>query len=541
MLGPELRPRIIEDERTMTSRRRLVLIVDDSPEDREVVRRYLQKDREVEYHFIEASSGSVGLALCRSSDVDCLLLDYDLPDLDGVDFLSRLTELTEPAPFPVIMLTGRGNETVAFQALKRGAQDYLVKGSFTSEFLRKTVDEAIERVKIRRELESQRRELERLYDDARDADRRKDEFLAMLAHELRNPMAPILNAVHVLKLRASDSATVYRMREVIEQQLRHLCRLVDDLLDVSRITRGKIQLRNEVVDLVPIVTRAVDNARFQIDGRGQKLRLDISSGPFRLEADPTRIEQVLMNLLANASKYTDPGGSIALTVDREEGLVQIRVRDDGIGIAPEMLPHVFDLFAQADHSLDRSQGGLGIGLTLVRSLVQMHGGSVEARSAGLGQGSEFTVRLPASVGPLAAEPESADSETPPQGGPLRVLIVDDNVHAAESLAFVVRIWHHDARIAYTGPEALSLAGSYHPQIVLLDIGLPGMDGYAVARALRARAEFSGVPIIAMTGYSRDEDFQRSEAAGFDRHLVKPISFDLLETILAERSLEVASR
>jgi signal transduction histidine kinase len=512
---------------------RLILIVDDSPEDRESVRRYLRKDQNVDYRFIEDSTGVDGLATCQSSGVDCLLLDDDLPDLDGLQFLAELTGGTDHAPVPVIMLTGRGGKSVAVEALKRGAQDYLVKGTYSPETLRRTVDDAIERVAIRRELDRQREELGRLYHEARKADRRKDEFLAMLAHELRNPLAPILNAVHLLKVGNSDPAVHRRIGAMLDQQARHLCRLVDDLLDVSRITRGKIQLQTTTVDLSAIVNVALDNARPTLDQRRQRLAVKLPDAPIRLEADATRIEQVLTNLLGNASKSTDPGGSIALEVSPEPGQVVIRIRDDGIGIEPAMLTQIFDLFTQADQSLARAQGGLGIGLTLVRSLVELHGGSVEARSEGLGQGSEFVVRLPA-TGVDATPVRSEDiASGHPSEGTIRVLIVDDNVHAADSLAMVVKLWNHDARVVHDGPTAIVEAEAYRPQVVLLDIGLPGMDGYRVAADLRGRAGFEDLTLIAMTGYGRDEDFRRSESVGFARHLVKPIDFAELQSLLDE--------
>jgi signal transduction histidine kinase len=524
-MGPE------QDSIAMRQRERLVVIVDDSPEDREAVRRYLKKDTEIKYRFLEHASGAEGLRTCRAPGIDCLLLDYDLPDINGLQFLAELTEGTDEPPVPVVMLTGRGGESVAVQALKRGAQDYLVKGSYSPEILWKTVDDAIERVEIRRQLDRQRKELERLYTEARESDRRKDEFLAMLAHELRNPLAPILNAVHIMKLRADERETVDRMREIIEQQMRHITRLVDDLLDVSRITRGKIQLRSQSVDLASIVGQALDSTRPAIERRGQRLTLEFPDESLQIDADSTRIEQVIVNLLSNASKYTDPSGSIALTVKRSGGNAVISVKDSGIGITPELLPHVFDLFTQADHSLDRSEGGLGIGLTLVRSLVQMHGGEVEARSDGLGQGSEFIVRLPLARPFLESglAPEAEPIAT--SGDSLRILIVDDNSHAAESLGIIVKLWHHDVRVAFDGIDALALAESYRPQVILLDIGLPGMDGYSVARSIRSRPELEGVRLVAMTGYGRDEDFQKSKSAGFDHHLVKPIDFTELQTLL----------
>jgi two-component system, sensor histidine kinase len=512
---------------------RRVLIVDDSPEDRESVRRYLREDQEFDYQFLEDSTGLDGLRTCRTSGIDCLLLDYDLPDLDGLEFLAELTGGSDRSPVPLVMLTGRGGESAAVQALKRGAHDYLVKGSYSPEVLRRTVEDAIERVSIGREIERQRRELEQLHEEVRESDNRKDEFLAMLAHELRNPLAPILNAVQVMKLRPDDRAAHGRMCEVVEQQVHHLRRLVDDLLDVSRIARGKIQLQPRRIDLASVVTLAAENARPSIERRRQELTLKLPHVPVSLEADPTRIEQVVVNLLGNASKYTDPGGTIVMEVAREGDGVTISVRDNGIGISAEMLPKVFDLFAQSDQSLERSQGGLGLGLTLVRSLVQLHGGSVDVNSEGLGLGSEFLVRLPASGDAGLPEIAAIAAEDSSRGGSLKVLIVDDNVHAAESLALVVKLWDHDARVVHDGPGAIAMAEDYRPHVVLLDIGLPGMDGYSVAGKLRARPEFREILMIAMTGYGRDEDFRRSTSVGFDRHLVKPIDFDELQALLSE--------
>jgi CheY-like chemotaxis protein len=336
-----------------------------------------------------------------------------------------------------------------------------------------------------------------------------------------------------MKLRSDDLPTLDRMREIIEQQMRHISRLVDDLLDVSRITRGKIQLRSQRVDLASIVSLAVDNTRPAIEKRSQQLSLCLPEESLRIEADPTRIEQVIVNLLSNASKYTDPGGSITLTIDRDENEVVISVKDTGIGIEPELLPLIFDLFTQADHSLERSQGGLGIGLTLVRSLVQMHGGRVEAASEGLGRGSEFTVRFPLATPFLEADLEPKTGDDAPPGDSLRVLIVDDNVHAAESLGMIVKLWNHDAKVSFDGPEAVELAEKYRPQVVLLDIGLPGMDGYSVARSIRSQSETDGVVLVAMTGYGREEDVQRSKSSGFDHHLVKPIDFTELQELLRE--------
>jgi PAS domain S-box-containing protein len=371
-------------------------------------------------------------------------------------------------------------------------------------------------------------------------DRRKDEFLAMLSHELRNPLAPIRNSVHVLNAVASGPQVV-QAREVIERQVTHLARLVDDLLDVSRITRGKIALRPEPVALEDVVARAVETTRPLVEARGHSLSVEVRPGAPRFTADPVRLAQVIANLLNNAAKYTDPGGRITVRAGREGGEAVVRVRDTGVGIPVDVLPHVFELFTQAERTLDRAQGGLGIGLTLVKSLVEQHGGRVEAFSDGPGQGSEFVVRLP-----LPAEPEPAARTGTPRPAAVapskrRVLVVDDNADAADTLAMVLSMRGYDVRVARDGPAALDTARQFLPQLVLLDIGLPGMDGYAVARALRADGRSGPLRLVALTGYGREEDRRRSAEAGFDDHVVKPIAPDELLQLLAADTSVPASR
>jgi PAS domain S-box-containing protein len=374
-------------------------------------------------------------------------------------------------------------------------------------------------------------ELRRRVAELAEADRQKNEFLAMLAHELRNPLTPVLNAVHILRRVGQDARMAERARDMIEGQVRHMARMIDDLLDVSRITRGKIALQVGRVDLAAIVERAVEATRPLFERQGITLEVERPPSPLPLEADPTRLEQVTTNLLNNAAKYTNPGGRVIVAAAREGGQAVLRVRDDGVGIAPEMLPRVFDLFAQADGTLARSQGGLGIGLTLVRKLAEMHGGTAEASSAGLGRGSEFVVRLPIPPGELPAEPGDGPASAAAPRAKLRVLIVDDNVHAAESLAVLVQLWGHETHVAHDGPEALEAACEFRPEVVLLDIGLPRMDGYRVARRLRDEG-FAGL-LVAMTGYGQDEDRRRSRDAGFDQHLVKPVDLGMLEGLLAD--------
>jgi len=375
-----------------------------------------------------------------------------------------------------------------------------------------------------------------------EADLRKNQFLAMLGHELRNPLAPIRNAVKIMKQRGSDDPDLCWAREVVDHQVRQMAHLVDDLLEISRVTSGKVRLHKEPVDVATIVAYAVETSRPGIEADHHRLSLALPPGPVFVEADSIRMAQVLSNLLSNATKYTARGGLIRLSVAEEGAEVVFRVRDNGIGIPPEMLAQIFDLFTQVDHSLDHSQGGLGLGLTLVRDLVEMHGGSVEARSEGLNRGgSEFIVRLPILIEfrsegeevPETSEPMPArgvQSSTPSR----RVLVVDDNVTSAQSLAMVLKLEGHDVRVAYDGGLALEAVASFRPQVVLMDIGLPGIDGYEVARRLRADPELgAGIALLAaVTGYAEDEARRSSREAGFDHHLVKPVDPDNVLALLS---------
>ena len=368
----------------------------------------------------------------------------------------------------------------------------------------------------------------------RETDRRKDEFLAMLAHELRNPLAPIRNAAQVLKLVGPADANQRWAREVIERQTQHLTRLVDDLLDVSRITRGKVTLQREPLNLTTIIHRAVETSRPLIDTRKHLLTITLPAEPLYVEGDLTRLVQVVGNLLNNAAKFTEEGGQIQLEVSQENGQAVIRVRDNGIGLTEDLIPHVFDLFTQADRSLDRSQGGLGIGLTLVRNLVEMHGGTVEAKSEGPGQGSEFTIWLPLMQEATNEATGEANSDVLGSALPtpaLKVLIVEDNVDSAEMMAFILKREGHEVRMSHDGLAALEAASAFRPQIVICDIGLPGMNGYDVAAQLREQADFIDTTLIALSGYGQEEDRRRSREAGFKHHLVKPVDPDALVALL----------
>ncbi len=367
------------------------------------------------------------------------------------------------------------------------------------------------------------------------AERRMTEFLAMLAHELRNPLAPIRNAIRTLQMAPLDETARRSSTAIIDRQVTHLARLVDDLLDVSRITSGKIALHREPVEIAALVARAVEASRPFIESRRHSLEIVLPPESLWVAGDQTRLAQVLVNLLNNAAKYTPEGGRIDVEATRRSGEVELRVGDSGIGIPASLLPHVFELFRQGDRALDRTESGLGIGLTLVKRLVRMHGGSVEAASAGPDRGSEFTIRLPLlAEKPARPEPPPGDHPAAHAGprGALRVLVVDDNRDSAETMTILLRLWGHEVESAATGPAALAIAQGFLPNAVLLDIGLPGIDGYEVARRLRALPGLGGALLLAMTGYGQEHDRRRSREAGFDHHLVKPLEPEYLRQLLA---------
>jgi CheY-like chemotaxis protein/two-component sensor histidine kinase len=366
----------------------------------------------------------------------------------------------------------------------------------------------------------------------KEADRRKDEFLAMLAHELRNPLAPILNSVEVLRLLAPPDPQVRQARDVVERQVKHIVRLVDDLLDLSRITQGRVVLRKERLDLATVVAQAIQTSGPLIEARQHQLSVSLPTEPLPMFVDQARFVQVLVNLLNNAARYTNPGGQIWLTGAREDDQVVVRVKDTGLGVPPEMLGRIFDLFIQVDRSAERSQSGLGVGLTLVQRLVQLHGGSVSAHSAGLNQGSEFEVRLPL-----------AGAEAPPVGPPQEqegqrevssrhVLIIEDNTDGRETLEMLLKLLGHRVEVAEDGPKGVDLALAARPEVALIDLGLPTLDGYEVAQRVRA-ALGDRIYLIALTGFGQAEDRRRTLEAGFNTHLVKPVDLEELTRLLAE--------
>ncbi|MEJ0034744.1 MAG: ATP-binding protein [Gammaproteobacteria bacterium] len=370
--------------------------------------------------------------------------------------------------------------------------------------------------------------------------RRKDEFLAMLAHELRTPLAPIAHAIHLLRLVDVEPQSV-RLHSMIERQTQRLARLVGDLLDLARISRGQIELRREKVDLGSILGHAVDASRLRFEQRNHALSVKLPERPVYVDGDPVRLEQIVLNLLENSAKYTEPGGRISLRLEHRNGEAIISLRDNGIGLAPEMLEGIFELFTQVDGSLARSDGGLGIGLNLVRRVLDMHGGRIEAHSAGLGQGTEFVVHLPASYPSRSSVSPAASPAVPIPASAVaargrRVLIVDDNEDSADSMMMLALEWGHEVAVANDGPGALKVALTFQPDVALIDIGLPGMNGYEVARRMREDSAGRNLRLMALTGYGRDEDIRLARAAGFDDHLIKPADIDEVRRLLASATV-----
>jgi PAS domain S-box-containing protein len=473
--------------------------------------------------------------------------ELSLVRTDGqrVPVMLSMSVVADSDGFCTVVITDLKPLKEAHAALKRANDDLEARvQARTAELLR--ANEALRaEITMRERLEQ---ELRRKAEELVEADRRKDEFLSMLAHELRNPLAPIFTAVEMLRLVTRGEPPTERFRSVIERQVRNLTRLVDDLLDVSRITRRSITLRKQYVDLGAVVRSAADAARSLIDASGHTLEVVMPSMPVIAFVDPTRFEQVLVNLLNNAAKYTERGGRIRLAVECHGEDLEVRVRDTGVGLPADLLPRVFDLFVQGERSLDRSQGGLGIGLTMVKSLVEMHDGTVEALSEGAGLGSEFVIRVPLSPRdamqmPAAQAPGAVQLEKPEAGAPSpRVLVVEDNPDSAETLSSLLTAWGYDVQFVGTGEDALRLAGSFQPHAVLVDIGLPGMDGYEVARKLRESVPIAvpaRVLLIGITGYGQEQDRRLAHEAGIDHHLVKPPDPALLRELL-ERSIQASS-
>jgi signal transduction histidine kinase/CheY-like chemotaxis protein len=373
--------------------------------------------------------------------------------------------------------------------------------------------------------------------ERKEAVRRRDEFLAMLAHELRNPLAPILNAVHLMRRYGLPSAELEQARAIIQRQSEHLARLLDDLLDLSRVMHGKIELRTQVLDLRDILNDALQSSRSLIDQRRHQLTITLPDGPIYVDADSTRLTQVIVNLLTNAAKYTEPGGRIEIALRREGSQGVLSIKDTGMGIPPSQLANIFEPFMQLDTSLERKRGGLGLGLTLVRRLLELHGGTITANSAGLDQGSEFVIRLPCTEQPASTschqpQYETSSNQLTPAVHPRKILLIEDNQDGREMLRDLLRSWGHQVIDVGDGLDGLNAMRRQLPDVALVDVGLPGLDGYELARQVRALPNGDKVCLIAVTGYGQPEDRRRAQEAGFDAHLVKPVDIYKLEQLLA---------
>jgi CheY-like chemotaxis protein len=494
--------------------RRRVLVADDNAEMRAFIRRLLTDRYEVEV----VANGHQALEAARRTRPDLLITDIVMPHLDGFGLLKAIRSDPALRTLPVIVLTERGEVDSRVEGLEAGADDYLVKPFSPREVLAR-VRTSLELARMREEVERATGREEAL----REANRRKDDFLSMLAHELRNPLAPIGYGVHLLGLPDISSEMFTRTREMLDRQVHHLAHIVDDLLDVSRITSGKLSIERERLDLARLVRQAVEDRRGTLESDGVAVDLDLPSEPLWVTGDETRLRQSFDNLLDNASKFTASGGRVCVRVEHEDEARQaiVVVEDNGIGIEPSLLPHVFDVFAQAEQSLDRTRGGLGLGLAVTKGLIELHGGTITAASAGKWQGAAFTIRIPMDAEPAMVV--SVPFVAPGAAKSLRVLIVEDNVDAAEILRTLLEYHGYQVSVAYNGPAGITAAKSQHPDVVLCDIGLPGMDGYAVADALRQNPETWAARLIAVTGYGREVDKQRALQAGFDLHLVKPVN------------------
>ncbi|MEN3944244.1 ATP-binding protein [Prosthecobacter sp. SYSU 5D2] len=457
----------------------------------------------------------------------------------GKAFIDDLTALLLKQPswsdLPMVIITGSGESAYRrrqLAALEPAGNVSIIERPVRPDTLVSTLEAAMRSRRRQYQVRSLLEEREKMAALALEADRRKDEFLAMLAHELRNPLASVANAASLLQA-AGDPETHAWAAGVIERQTTQLAHLIDDLLDVSRITTGKIRLRRKIIDLAVVLGRACDSAQPLMKERGHELKCHFERDKLWLMADPTRIEQIILNLLTNAAKYTPKGGKVRMEASRQGQEIVVTVKDNGMGIEPKRLPEMFQLFTQGERSIARSEGGLGIGLTIVEKLTEMHDGKVEAFSAGPGQGSLFTVRLPAAAVQIPAPQDKSPQVSDPTKA-LRVLVVDDNVDSAVGLARLLGRAGHQVSLAYDGPEALEQARKLTPEAIVLDIGLPTMDGYEVARLLRLEPWGSDVLLIAVTGYGQEEDRQRALMAGFDHHLVKPVDLARLKDLLKER-------
>ena len=527
-----------------------ILLVDDQPAKLLTYETILG---ELGENLIKVSSATEALEFLLRQEVAVVLVDVVMPELDGYELAAMIRQHPRFQQTSIIFVSALMlTDLDRLRGYECGAVDY-VPVPVVPEILRAKVSVFAELYRKTRALERLNAELEQRVADRtaaleattaalQEADRRKDEFLAILAHELRNPLAPIRTAVQLLRKRDLAETQNMRAREVIERQVQHLVCLIDDLLDVSRITRGMITLQRERVLIDAVVARAVETARPLIDARKHELALDLPEELLSVEGDPTRLVQIVGNILHNAAKFMEPGGRIVLSVSREDSYAVISVRDFGLGIQADLVSKIFDLFSQVHQKPETSHGGLGIGLALVRRLVEMHGGVVTANSEGLGKGTELVVRLPViGVQSTIVALPTTDSKRPPQVSPRRILVADDNNDAVEALALQLRLAGHEVRSANDGLEALEVAETFAPQVVLLDLGMPRMDGYETAREIRRKWWGKSATLVALTGWGGQQDRQKTTEAGFDAHLVKPVTeFDLFHAIAFSRSTSLGA-
>jgi DNA-binding response OmpR family regulator len=495
-----------------------ILVADDNAEMRSFIRRLLAGGYVVDV----VANGRAALAAAREERPDLLITDLVMPEMDGLELLKAIRADVDLATIPVIVLTERGEVDARIEGIEAGADDYLTK-PFSPRELRARVRANLELAHMREAVERAAGREEAL----REEGRRKDEFLSMLAHELRNPLAPMGYGIHLLGLASTSPERQASAREMLNRQLNHLTRIVDDLLDVSRITSGKLSLARERLNVVNAVRTAVEDRRASLESAGLTLDVVLPSTPIWVEADPTRLAQLIDNILDNARKFTPAGGVVRVAVSRDDRTkdISVTIRDSGVGIDPGLLPRIFDAFAQATQPLDRTHGGLGLGLAVAKGLAELHGGSLAAESEGTGRGTQLTIRLP-----VVAELPALTSErhaTVTDGSPLKVLIVEDNVDSVDILRSLLEYHGHQVSVAYDGPAGVQAAKAEQPDVVLCDIGLPGMDGYAVAGAIRQDPTNRSPRLIAVTGYGRDSDRDRALESGFDLHLVKPVNPTLL--------------
>jgi signal transduction histidine kinase/ActR/RegA family two-component response regulator len=536
------------DATAVTDHRANILLVDDQPAKLLSYEAVLQ---ELGENLISASSAEAALEQLLKNDVAVVLIDVCMPRLDGFELAGMIRGHPRFQKLPIIFVSAVNlSELDRLKGYESGAVDY-VPVPVAPEILRAKVSVFAELHRKTRQLELLNRDLERRVADRtaeleasaerlresearlQETDRRKDEFLAMLGHELRNPLAPIQAAAKLLRMEHLAKSHHSRALDLVDRQVEHLVRLIDDLLDVSRITRGAITLRREMVNLAEVVNRAIETNRPLIDTKRHALIVELPTQSVYVDGDITRLTQVVGNLLHNAAKYTDDGGEIRVRVESNGPDAFLYVKDTGVGIPADMLSKVFDLFTQVERPLNRKQGGLGVGLAMVQRLVEMHGGTVSAQSDGIGRGTQVAVKLPLHVDVASSRVRKRrkDEAIIMHTIGRRILVVDDNRDAADSIALLLEVAGHDVRTAYDGPDALNVASEFRPEVVILDLGLPSMDGFEIARQIEGQTWGKDVTLVALTGWGQQEDYRRTSDAGFDAHLVKPVAPDELLKIL----------